>query len=351
MSRLSLDFQSAATARFVPAAHLTEDRMLLSRRRFVQTLAGGLALPAMPDIASAQEYPARPVHFIVGLAAGSSPDIVARLMAQWFSMRLDRPFLVENRPGAGATIAAGFVARAPADGYTLLQVSSSNTISASIYKNLDYDFVRDIVPVGEICASPNIMVVNPSFPVRTVPEFIAYAKSNPGKINMASAGVGTETHVAGELFNMTAGIEMTHVPYRGGGPALEALIGGQVQVLFPSSSATMGYIKSGTLRALGVSLSTRIAELPDVPAIADFVPGYEASGWFGIGAPRDTPAMVIDRLNSEIDAALTDPGVKARLADLGNEPRPGSAGDFGKFIATETDKWAKVVKAAGLKQI
>jgi tripartite-type tricarboxylate transporter receptor subunit TctC len=303
----------------------------------------------MPDIAWTQDYPTRPVHLIVGLAAGSSPDIIARLMAQWLSMRLGWPFVVEKRPGAGATLAAGVVARAPADGCTLLQISSSNAVSVSLYRNLDYDFARDIVPVGEICVSPNVMVVNPSFPANTVSEFIACGKANPGKINMASAGFGTETHAAGELFNMMAGIEMTHVPYRGGGPALEALMAGQVQVSFPSSSAVMGYVKSGTLRALGVSTSTRIAELPNVPPVADFVPGYEASGWFGIGAPRRTPDAIIGRLNKEINAALTDPTMKARLAGLGDEPRTGSAADFGKFIAAETDKWAKVVQFAGIK--
>lgn len=324
--------------------------MTLSRRRLVRIAAGGLTLPFIARSALARDYPARPVHLIVGLAPGSSPDIVARLMAQWLSARLGQPFVVENRPGAGATIAAGLVVRAPPDGYTLLQVSSSNAVSASFYKNLDYDFVRDIAPAGGICTSPNIMVVNPSFPAKTIAEFITYAKTNPGKINMASAGVGTETHAAGELFKMTAGIDMTHVPYRGGGPALEALVAGQVQVSFPSSSAAFGYIRSGTLRALGVSTSMRIAELPDVPTIAEFVPGYEASAWFGIGAPRDTPAAIVERLNRQINDALGEPGIKARLAGLGDMPRPGSAADFGKFIAAETNKWAKVAKFAGLKQ-
>jgi tripartite-type tricarboxylate transporter receptor subunit TctC len=298
----------------------------------------------------AQDYPTRPVHLIVGLAAGSSPDIIARLTAQWLSTRLGQPVVVDNRPGASATIATGLVVRAQPDGYTLLQVSSSNAVSASLYKNLDYDFVRDIAPVGGICASPNIMVVNPSFPAKTIPEFIAYAKANPGKINMASPGIGTEVHVAGELFKMMADIDMTHVPYRGGGPALGDLIAGQVQVMFPSSSSAFGYIESGTLRPLGVSTSTRLKGLPDVPTIAEFVPGYETSGWFGIGAPRNTSAAIIDRLNNEINAAIADPGAKARLAELGNVPRPGSAADFGTFIAGETDKWAKVVKSAGLKQ-
>jgi tripartite-type tricarboxylate transporter receptor subunit TctC len=314
--------------------------MTLSRRQLLQVAAGSFALPAMPAISLAQDYPTRPVHLIVGLAAGSSPDIIARLTAQWLSTRLGQPVVVDNRPGASAQ----------PDGYTLLQVSSSNAVSASLYKNLDYDFVRDIAPVGGICASPNIMVVNPSFPAKTIPEFIAYAKANPGKINMASPGIGTEVHVAGELFKMMADIDMTHVPYRGGGPALGDLIAGQVQVMFPSSSSAFGYIESGTLRPLGVSTSTRLKGLPDVPTIAEFVPGYETSGWFGIGAPRNTSAAIIDRLNNEINAAIADPGAKARLAELGNVPRPGSAADFGTFIAGETDKWAKVVKSAGLKQ-
>jgi tripartite-type tricarboxylate transporter receptor subunit TctC len=324
--------------------------MTLSRRQLLQVAAGSFALPAMPAISLAQDYPTRPVHLIVGLAAGSSPDIIARLTAQWLSTRLGQPVVVDNRPGASATIATGLVVRAQPDGYTLLQVSSSNAVSASLYKNLDYDFVRDIAPVGGICASPNIMVVNPSFPAKTIPEFIAYAKANPGKINMASPGIGTEVHVAGELFKMMADIDMTHVPYRGGGPALGDLIAGQVQVMFPSSSSAFGYIESGTLRPLGVSTSTRLKGLPDVPTIAEFVPGYETSGWFGIGAPRNTSAAIIDRLNNEINAAIADPGAKARLAELGNVPRPGSAADFGTFIAGETDKWAKVVKSAGLKQ-
>ena len=323
--------------------------MTLSRRQLVQVAAGSLALPVMPSILWAQDYPTRQVHLIVGLAAGSSPDILARLIAQWLSARLGRPFVVENRPGAGATIATGIVARAAPDGYTLLLVGANNAITASFYKNLDYDFVRDITPVGEICASPNVMVVNPSFPAKTIPEFIAYAKANPGKINMASPGIGTEPHIAGELFKMMAGINMTHVPYRGGGPALTDLVAGQAQVMFPTSSAAIGYIKSGTLRALGVTTSTRFAELPDVPAIAEVVPGFEASSWFGIGAPRNTPAAIVDRLNKQINAALADPAIKSRLSDLGDVPRPGAGTDFGKFIAAETHKWAKVVKLANIK--
>ncbi len=324
--------------------------MTPSRRQLLQAAAASFALPAMPAIALAQDYPTRPVHLIVGLAPGSSPDIIARLTAQWLQTRLGQPVIVDNRPGASATIAAGLVVRARPDGYTLLQVSSTNAVSASLYKNLDYDFVRDIAPVGEICASPNVMVVNPSFPAKTISEFIAYAKANPGKINMASAGIGTEVHVAGELFKMMADITMTYVPYRGGGPALRDLVAGQVQVMFPSSSSAFGYIQAGTLRALGVSTSSRLKELPDVPTIAEFVPGYETSGWFGIGAPGNTPAAIVNQLNNEINAAIADPGIKAQLADLGNVTRPGSPADFGKFIIAETDKWAKVVKYAGLKE-
>jgi tripartite-type tricarboxylate transporter receptor subunit TctC len=324
--------------------------MTLSRRRFVQMAAGGLASPFVSAPASAQDYPARPLHLIVGLAPGSSPDIVGRLMAQSLSERLGQPVIVDNRPGAGATIAAGLVARAEPDGYSLLLVSSSNAVSASLYRDLDYDLTRDIAPVGGICTSPNIMVVTPSFPAKTLAEFIAYAKANPGKIDMASAGVGTETHIAGELFKLMAGIDMTHVPYRGGGPALRDVVAGQVQAMFPSSSAVIGYIKSGAVRALGVSTPTRLAQLPDVPAIAEVVPGFEASGWFGIGAPKDTPAAIVDRLNREINAALAESDVTARLADLGNVPAPGSAADFGALIADETDKWARLVKAIGLKQ-
>ncbi len=290
--------------------------MTLSRRQFVQVAAGGVASSGIPGFVRAQDYPARPVRLIIGLAPGSSPDIVGRLMAQSLSERLGRPFVVENRTGAGATIAAGLVARAEPDGYSLLLISSSNAVSAALYKDLDYDLVRDIAPVGGICTSPNIMVVHPSFPANTIADFIAYAKSNPGKINMASAGVGTETHVAGELFKIMAGIDMTHVPYRGGGLALRDLVAGQV---------------------------------PEVPAIAEVLPDFEASGWFGIGAPKGTPAAIIDALHRETNNALADERIKARLAELSDVPRPGSADDFGQLIAAETDKWAKVVKFVKLK--
>jgi tripartite-type tricarboxylate transporter receptor subunit TctC len=337
---------------FPALLQLQEDAMLLSRRQFVRFAAGGLALPVLSCVARAQEYPARPVHLIVGLAAGSSPDIVGRLIAQSLSERLGYPFVVENRVGAGGTVAAGLVARAEPDGYSLLLISSSNAVSAALYKDLDYNLARDIVPVCGICTSPNIMVVHPSFPAKTIADFIAYAKANPGKINMASAGVGTETHVAGELFKKMAGIDMTHVPYRGGGPALRDLVAGQVQVAFPSSSAAFGYIKSGSLRALGVSTPTRLANLPDVPAIAEFLPGFEASGWFGIGAPKNTPAAIVDKLHRETSNALTDSEVKARLSDLGDMPGMstgmGSATEFGQLIVEETEKWAKLAEAANI---
>jgi tripartite-type tricarboxylate transporter receptor subunit TctC len=311
--------------------------------------AGAAALPALPRIACAQTYPARPVHIIVGLAAGSSPDIIARLMAQWLSERFGQQFVVENRTGAGATIATGLVVRAPPDGYTLLLVAANNAITASLYKNLDYDFVRDIAPVASICASPNVMVVNPSFPAKTIPEFIAYAKANPGKINMASPGIGTEVHVAGELFNTMAAIDMTHVPYRGGGPALSALVAGQVQVMFPSTAAALGYVRSGTLRALGVTSATPLEELPGVPTIAEFLPGYQAIAWFGIGTPKNTPAAIVDKLNKQINDAFADAQIKARLAGLGLKPMPLPPAEFGKFVAEETEKWAKVIRAANIK--
>jgi tripartite-type tricarboxylate transporter receptor subunit TctC len=321
----------------------------LPRRKFLQMATGAAALPAVSGIASAQTYPVRQVHVIVGLAPGSSPDIIARLIAQWLSERFGQQFVVENRTGAGATIATGLVVRAPPDGYTLLLVAANNAITVSFYKNLDYDFVRDIAPVAGICASPNVMVVNPSFPAKTIPEFITYAKSNPGKINMASPGIGTEVHVAGELFKTMAAIDMTHVPYRGGGPALSALVAGQVQVMFPSTAAALGYVRSGTLRALGVTSATPLNELPGVPTIAEFLPGYQAITWFGIGAPKNTPAAIVDSLNKQINEAFADPQIKARLAGLGLKPLPLPPAEFGKFVAEETEKWAKVVRLAKIK--
>jgi tripartite-type tricarboxylate transporter receptor subunit TctC len=322
--------------------------MTLPRRRFLQLAAGAVALRAVPRAAWAQSYPARPVRIVVGIAAGSSPDIVARLIGQSLSERLGQSFIIENRPGGGGNIATEAVLRAPADGHTFLLVSGTNAINATLYKS-SFDFVHDVAPVGGISGAPNVMVVHPSTEAQTVAEFIAYAKTNPGKINMASAGNGSQPHAAGELFKMMAGVDMVHVPYRGGGPALTDLIGGQVQVMFPTTASSIEYIRSGKLRALGVTTSTRLEVLPDVPTISDTVPGYEASSWFGVAAPRNTPAEIIGKLNREINAALADPKMKARLADLGNTVLPGSPADFGKLIAEETEKWAKVVKFSGIK--
>jgi tripartite-type tricarboxylate transporter receptor subunit TctC len=323
--------------------------MKLGRRNFLRLAAGAIAFPAVSRFAWAQSYPIKPVRLIVGLAAGSSPDILARLMGQWLSKRLGQSFIIENRPGAGGTIGAEVVIRAPPDGYTLLLVSTSNAINTTLYEKLDRDFVRDITPIARMCGGPNVMVVNPSVPANTVPELITYAKANPGKLNMASAGTGTAPHLAGELFKVLTKVDLTHVPYRGGGPALTDLIGGQVQVMFPTTSSSIEYIRSGKLRALGVTTSTRLDVLPDVPAVGDFVPGYEATAWFGVAAPRNTPTEIVDKLNGEINTALADPKMKAQLADLGNTVLPGSPADFGKLIAEETEKWAKVVKFAGLK--
>jgi tripartite-type tricarboxylate transporter receptor subunit TctC len=321
--------------------------MTLPRRRFLQLAASALVFPAVSPAAWAQSYPARPVRIVVGLAPGSSPDIIARLMGQWLSERLGQTFVIENRPGAGATIAADAVVRAAPDGHTLLLVSGTNAISATLHKS-NFDLIRDIAPVGSIVTTPAVMVVHPSVPARTVAEFVAYAKANRGKINMASAGNGTPPHVAGELFKMMAGVDMVHVPYRGGGPALTDLLGGQMHVMFPSTSASIEYIRTGRLRALGVTTSARLEVLPGVPTVSDTVPGYEASTWFGVAAPRNTPAGIIGKLNREINAALADPKIKARLADLGNTVLPGSPADFGKLIADEIEKWARVIRFAGI---
>ena len=286
---------------------------------------------------------------IVGFAAGGAPDILARLMGQWLSERLGQPFVIENRPGAGSNIATEAVVRAPPDGYTLLLVSPANAINATLYDKLNFNFIRDIAPVAGIIREPHVMVVNPSVPAKTVPEFIAYAKANPGKLNMASAGNGTAAHVAGELFKMMTGVDMVHVPYRGAAPALTDLLGGQVQVMFAAMPASIEYIRAGKLRALAVTTATRSEALPDIPTVGEFVPGYEASAWFGVGAPKNTPAEIIDKLNKEINAALADPKIKARLADLGGTVLPGSPADFGKLIADETEKWGKVIRAANIK--
>jgi len=286
---------------------------------------------------------------VVGLAPGGTNDIVARLMGQWLSERLGQPFVIDNRPGAASNIATEAVARAAADGYTLLLSSVNNAISATLYERLNFNFIRDITAVAGILRTPNVMAVNPSVPAKSVPEFIAYAKANPGKLNMASPGNGTSLHVVGELFKMMTGVNMVHVPYRGGGPALTDLLGGQVQVYFTGTVSSIEYIKTGRLRALAVTTATRSEALPDVPTVSEFVPGYEASGWFGVGAPKSTPTEIIDKLNNEVNAALADPKMKARLADVGGSALSGSPADFGKLIADETEKWAKVIKFAGIK--
>ena len=323
--------------------------MKLPRREFLHLSAAAIALPAVARLAWAETYPARPVHIMVGFAAGGPNDISARLIGQWLSERLGQQFVVENRPGAGGNVATEFVVRAPADGYTLLLVPAPAAINATLYDNLNFNFIRDIAPVAGILRVPEVMVVNPAVPANTVPEFIAYAKANPGKINMASAGNGSVPHVAGELFKFMTGVDLVRVGYRGGGPALVDLMGGQVQVMFEPTLSTIGYIRAGKLRALAVTSATRSAALPDVPTVGEFVPGYEATAWFGIGAPKNTPADIIAKLNGEINAGLADAKIKERLADMGGEPMPMSTADFAKFIVDETEKWGKVVRAAGIK--
>ena len=320
--------------------------MNLIRRRFLYLAGAAMAAPA---VAFAQSYPARPVHMVVGFAAGGGADIMARLIGQGLSERLGQQIVVDNRPGAGTNIATEVVAKAAPDGYTLLLANSPNAINATLYDNLSFDFVRDVVPVASIGRVPLVMVVNPDLPAKTVPEFIAYAKANPGKVNMGSGGNGAPDHMSGELFKAMAGVGILHVPYRGVAPAIADLLGGQVQVIFGTMPAVISLIKSGRLRALGVTTATRSDELPDVPSIGEFVPGYEASQWYGIGAPKGTPAEVIERLNRETNAVLADPKMKARLAELGASALSGSPADFGKLIVDETAKWAKVVKVSGAK--
>jgi len=321
----------------------------LARRRFLHLAAGAAALPAASRIARAQTYPTRPVRIIVGFAAGGAFDIVARLMGQWLSDRLAQPFIVENRPGAGTNIATEAVVRAPADGYTLLLGGAVNTVNATLYENLKFDFMRDIAPIAGIIRFPNLMEVNPSFPAKTVPEFISYAKANPGKVTFASTGIGTTQHLSGELFKMMTDINMVHVAYRGAPPALTDLISGQVQVMFGPLPASIELIRAGKLRPLAVTTTTRSEALPNIPTVGEFVPCYEASGWNGVGAPKNTPAEIVDKLNKEINAGLADPNIKARLADLGGTPLAGSPADFGKLVADETEKWAKVVKFSGAR--
>jgi tripartite-type tricarboxylate transporter receptor subunit TctC len=321
----------------------------LPRRQFLQLAAGAAALPALSRVARAQAYPTRPVRIVVGFAPGGGADIAARLIGQWLSERLGQSIIIENRPTANGNVAAEAVVRAPADGYTLLIVGANNVINTTLYENLNFNLIRDIVPVAGIIRQANIIVVSPSVPVKTVPEFIAHAKTNPGKINIASAGNGSTPHIAGELFKMMTSVHLVPVHYRGTGAALADLLSGEVQVMFGALPATIEYIKAGKLRALAVTTSTRSEALPDIPTVADFVTGYEASGWYGLGAPRNTSVEIVDKLNMEVNAALADPKIKARLADLGSVPMPMASAEFGKLIAEETEKWAKVVKFSGAK--
>jgi tripartite-type tricarboxylate transporter receptor subunit TctC len=323
--------------------------MKLPRRQFLHLAASAVALPAMPRIAKAQAYPARPVHIIVGFPPGGTTDISARLMGQWLSERLGQSFVVENRPGAGSSIAAEMVTKAAPDGYTLFPASAANAFNATIYDNLSFNFVRDLAPVAGFLRVPNVMVVNTSVPAKTVPDFIAYAKANPGKINMATAGKGSSPHVFGELFKMMTGVDLVTVHYRGGGPALTDLLAGRVQVMFDPVGEGIGYVKAGKLRALAVTSAAPSPALPDVPTVAEFVSGYEASGWSGLSAPKNTPAEIIAKLNQEIGAGLADANLQARLADLGAAPMAMTPADFGKLIVDETEKWAKVIRAANIK--
>jgi tripartite-type tricarboxylate transporter receptor subunit TctC len=320
----------------------------VSRRTILRLTTGAAALPALPHIARAQAYPTRSVLLLVGYAAGGPTDICARLMSQWLSKRLGQQFVVENRSGAGSNIATEAAVQAAPDGYTLLLVTSSNAINATLYHHLNFNFMRDIAPIAGILQAPSVLEVNPSLPVKSVPEFIAYAKANPGKIDLGTAGNGSPPHMFAELFKSMTGVNLTVVGYRGGGPALVDLISGQVQVMFEGITSSIGYIKAGKLRALAVTSAKRSAALPDVPAIGDFVPGYDASGWFGLGAPRNTPQPIIDMLSKEIDQALKDPTMQARFAELGAEPMPMGPAEFGKLIADDTAKWAEVIKSANI---
>jgi tripartite-type tricarboxylate transporter receptor subunit TctC len=323
--------------------------MKLPRRNFLHLAAGAAALPAVSRDVWAQAYPTRPVHLIAGFPPGGVVDVFARLIGQWLSERLGQVFVIENRAGAGGNLAAEAVVKAPPDGYTLLMIGSNNAWNVTLYNNLSFNFTRDIAPVASIYRGPAALVVHPSFPAKSVPELIAYAKSNPGKINMASGGVGSTQHVYGELFKMMAGVDMLHVPYRGGGPALSDLLAGQVPVMFDTLATSIEHIRAGKLRVLAVTSATRSEVLPDIPTVGDFVPGYEATGWQGVGAPRDTPAEIIDKLNGAINAGLADPKMKARIADFGYTVFASSPADFATFIAAYIDKWAKVIKFSGAK--
>jgi len=323
--------------------------MALQRRQFLHLAAGGAALLARPAVARAQAYPTQPVRIIAGFPPGGPSDLLARLMGQYLSERLGQPFIVENRPGAASNLATEAVVRAPADGHTLLLAVTTNTINATLYDNLKFDFLRDIAPISGLIRFANLMEVNPAFPAKTVPEFIAYAKAHPGQINMASAGPGSIQHVCGELFKIMAGVDLVHVSYRGVPPALTDLMGGRVHVTFDPVPSSIEYVRSGKLRALAVTTATRSEIMPEIPTVAEFVPGYEASAWNGLAAPRNTPAAIIERLNREINAGLADPKIKAQLANLGGTVIAGSVADFGKLIADETEKWGKVVRSAGIK--
>jgi len=323
--------------------------MKLPRRQFLHLAAGAAALPAMSRTAGAQTYPSRPVRWIVASAPGGTADILLRLLGPWLSQRLGQPFVIENRPGAGGNISTEAVVKSAPDGYALLSVGPNDAINATLYDRLNFSLLRDIAPVAGLIRGPYVMVVNPSFPAKTVPEFIAYAKANPGKINFASGGIGFGTHVSGELFKMMTGVNMVHVPYRGQAPAMTDLLGSQVQVMFDPVVSSIAHIRDGRLRPLAVTTSTRSEALPDVPTIGDFVPGYEASVWYGVGAPRNTPAEIVEKLNKEINAALADPNMKGRFADLDAKPMPMTPADFGKFVADEIEKWGKVVRAANIK--
>ena len=324
--------------------------MKLPRRSFLHLAAGAAALPAVSRIARAQAYPSRPVHLISGYPAGGPSDLIARLIGQWLSERLGQPFIIENRPGAGGNIATEVVVQSPPDGYTLLMVATPNAINATLYERLKFNFIRDIAPVTAIAQVPNVMLVNPSVPAKTVPEFIAYTKANPGKLTMASPGIGTPGHICGELFKLMAGLNMLHVPYRGAAPAVIDLIAGQVQVFFPNLPTMTQYIRTGTLRALAVTSATRAEVLPDVPTMGEFLAGYEANAWYGIGAPKNTPAELVNKLNVESNTGLADAKLRARLSEVGGGTiLAGSPADFGKLIADETEKWGKVIRAANIK--
>jgi len=323
--------------------------MKIQRRQFLRLAGGIAALPAVSRNARAQNYPARPVRILVGFSAGSTTDVLARLMGQWLSERLGQSFIVDNRPGAGGNIATEEVVKAPADGYTLLMVAPANTINTALYDKLPYNFIRDTVPVSGVVHVPNVVEVNPSLPVKTIPELIAHAKANPGALSFASAGIGTTSHMAGELFKAMTGVNIVHVAYRGDGPAMADLIGGQVQIGFATMVASIAYINAGKLRPLAVTTMTRAPLLPNIPTVNDFVPGYEASSSFGIAAPKDTPAAAVATLNKEINAGLADSKLAARFAELGGIPHTGSPAAYGKFLADETDKWAKVIRSANIK--